>query len=105
MNFDQWLSLSEAEQIAQRKTWQPYADGYWHILRAEAARRFSAEFGAHPRIRSINSGIFHGGRLIIGVSTTLWEPEQLPLPATYLGFPVLQFCAGDLPASYRPPAA
>jgi hypothetical protein len=105
MSFENWLSLSEAERKIERQTWQPYEDGYWHMLNAEAARRFQVEFGTIPQIRRMTSGTFHFGLLIIGVSTNLWEPDHLPLPDTYLGFRVIQFCAGDLPDSYRPSAA
>ena len=105
MNFENWLSLSEAERKIERQTWQPYEDGYWHTLNEEATRRFQVEFGAIPQIRRITSGTFHFGLLIIAVSTNLREPDRLPLPGTCLGFPVIQFCAGDLSDSYGTSAA
>jgi hypothetical protein len=46
MDFAEWLSLSEAEREAEKRTWYPFEPGYWHSLAVEAAARFNAEFGS-----------------------------------------------------------
>ena len=94
MDFDDWFSLSDTERIEAQTRWNVYADGYWHSLAAEAANRFRAEFSSRPHIRSVTHGVYHGGELIIGVTTDLPYPKTITLPESYLGFRVMQFSGG-----------
>ena len=94
MTFDRWLSLSDAERLADQQRWNTYGEGYWHTLLAEAATRFEAEFAAVPHVRDIHHGTYHGGDLIIGVTTDLPYPQTITLPDSFLGFRVMQFCGG-----------
>ena len=89
--LDQWIDMSPADRKRFRRSWDPYADGYWHRLLEEAARRFDSETMPHPLVERIHSGVYHGGTLIIGVTTTLPYPEKLDLPRKFADFPVLQF--------------
>ena len=93
MTYEDWLGLSDAERASQQSQWNTYGDGYWHELVREATVRFRAQFGDTPHVVNINHGIYHGGLLIIAVNTELSYPQKAPLPETYAGFPVLQFCA------------
>jgi hypothetical protein len=97
MTFDHWLALSNAERLKLQESWSPYEDGYWHKLAEEAAARLRAEIGNLPHVRDIHFGTYHGGTLILGITTDLPVPERLELPSYYLGFPVLQFCGGGRP--------
>jgi hypothetical protein len=94
VKFDQWLTLSETEKQAEQACWNPYREGYWHDLLSEAAKRFEAEFASVTHVRDVHSGTYHGGELIIGVSTDLPYPQTITLPDSYLGFRVMQFCGG-----------
>ena len=92
ITFDQWIAMSEDEQARLESTWNPYAEGYWHGLRAEAQARFEKEFGTHAHVVEVHGGIYHGGMLIIGVTTDLPYPERITeIPEEYAGFPVMQF--------------
>lgn len=92
MNFEEWLALSDSERLASQAEWQPYVDGYWHELVAEAANRLRTDIGYLPHVLDINFGVYHGGTLILGVVTDLKYPQVLELPSSYLGFPLMQFC-------------
>ena len=94
MEFERWLSLSDVERLATQQQWNVYAEGYWHSLVAQAAQRFTQEFSSRPHIRDVRHGLYHGGELIIGVTTDLPYPKVIRLPESYLGFRVMQFAGG-----------
>jgi hypothetical protein len=94
VNFDQWVSLSDAEKRAKQADWNVYGEGYWHGLLAAAAKRFEVEWASVAHVRDIRHGTYHGGELIIGVTTDLAYPETITLPESFLGFRVMQFCGG-----------
>ena len=96
MTFAQWLSLSEAEREAEKRTWLPFEPGYWHSLAVEAAARFNAEFGSNPHITRVFKSLYHVRELIVAVQTNLSPEEKAKLPPSYLGFRVLQF-ANQIP--------
>jgi len=96
MTFAQWLSLSEAEREAEKRTWLPFEPGYWHSLAVEAAARFNAEFGSNPHITRVLKSLYHVRELIVAVQTNLSPEEKAKLPPSYLGFRVLQF-ANQIP--------
>ena len=85
MDFDRWLSLSEEDRQATQKQWNVYGEGYWHSLVAQAAECFTAEFASRSHVRFVRHGIYHGGELIIGVTTDLPYPKIIRLPESYLG--------------------
>ena len=92
ISFEEWLALSKEEQVRLQSTWNPYGDGYWHQLRAQAEERFRQDYGSMPRIVAIHGGVYHGGTLIIGVILdTLHEASSLGIPSWYAGFHVMQF--------------
>jgi anti-sigma B factor antagonist len=96
MTFAKWLSLSEAEREAEKRTWLPFDSGYWHSLAAEAAARFNAEFGSKPHIVRVFKSLYHVRELIVAVQTDLSPEKKADLPSSYLGFRVLQF-ANQMP--------
>jgi len=96
MTFAEWLSLSEAEREAEKRTWLPFEPGYWHSLAAEAAARFNAEFGSNPNITRVFKSLYHVRELIVAVQTDLSPEKKAKLPPSYLGFRVLQF-ANQIP--------
>ena len=96
MTFAKWLSLSEAEREAEKRTWLPFEPGYWHSLAVEAAARFNAEFGSNPHITRVFKSLYHVRELIVAVQTNLSPEEKAKLPPSYLGFRVLQF-ANQIP--------
>ena len=96
MTFAKWLSLSEAEREAEKRTWLPFEPGYWHSLAVEAAARFNAEFGSNPHITRVFKSLYHVRELIVAVQTVLSSEKKAKLPPSYLGFRVLQF-ANQIP--------
>ena len=94
MDFDHWLSISGEERGDLQRQWNVYKEGYWHSLVESAAERFTSEFSSRPHVRSITHGIYHGGELIIGVTTDLPYPKMIRLPESYVGFRVMQFAEG-----------
>ena len=96
MTFAEWLSLSEAEREAEKRTWLPFEPGYWHSLAVEAAARFNAEFGSNPHITRVFKSLYHVRELIVAVQTNLSPEEKAKLPPSYLGFRVMQF-ANQIP--------
>jgi anti-sigma B factor antagonist len=96
MTFAEWLSLSEAEREAEKRTWLPYEPGYWHSLAVEAAAQFNAEFGSRPHITRVFKSLYHVRELIVAVQTDLAPEKKADLPPSYLGFRVLQF-ANQMP--------
>jgi hypothetical protein len=95
MTYDEWSALTDTERAAVRDRWNAYGPGYWHALVEEATSRFRAEFSRTPHVLAIDHGLYHGGLLIISVHTDLRYPHKVPLPETYVGFPVYQFCAPE----------
>ena len=91
MTFDQWVALSEVERNATTRGWNVYADGYWHALADKAEVAFREAYGLLPHIVAINHGVYHGGTLIIGVTTDLPAGSKVEVPDQYLGFQVMQF--------------
>jgi anti-sigma B factor antagonist len=91
MTFAKWLSLSEAEREAEKRTWRPFEPGYWHSLAVEAAARFRAEFGSKPHFIRVFKSLYHARELIIAVETDSSPQKKIKLPPAYLGFRVLQF--------------
>jgi len=96
MTFAEWLSLSEEEREAEKRTWLPFEPGYWHSLAEEAAARFNAEFGSKPHITRVFKSLYHIRELIVAVQTDLSPDKKANLPPSYLGFRVLQF-ANQMP--------
>jgi anti-sigma B factor antagonist len=96
MIFAEWISLSEAEREAEKRSWHPFEPGYWHSLAVEAAARFSAEFGSKPHVTRVFKSLYHARELIVAVQTDLSPPKKVGLPPSYLGFRVLQF-ANQIP--------
>ena len=96
MTFAKWLSLSEAERKAEKRTWHPLEPGYWHSLAVKAAARFSAEFGSKPHITRVFKSLYHARELIVAVQTDLSPAQKVELPPSYFGFKVLQF-ANQIP--------
>ena len=96
MTFAEWLSLSEAEREAEKRTWLPFEPGYWHSLAVEAAARFNAEFGSNPHITRVFKSLYHAREFIVAVQTDLSPEKKAKLPPSYLGFRVLQF-ANQIP--------
>jgi hypothetical protein len=92
VTFEHWLSLSDPERCADQQHWNAYGEGYWHALLAEAAKRFELEFASVSHVCDIHHGTYHGGDLIIGVTTDLSYPQTITLPESFLGFRVMQFC-------------
>jgi hypothetical protein len=101
MHFEEWVALSDSARVEIQKDWNPYAEGYWTDLLAQAAARFRGEFGHLPHLVDVAHGVYHGGTLIIGVVTDLPLAQRLDLPSSYLGFRLMQFWKGtqsDTPA-------
>ena len=96
MDFAEWLSLSEAEREAEKRTWYPFEPGYWHSLAVEAAARFNAEFGSKPHITKVFKSLYKVRELIVAVQTDLSPARKVKLPLSYFGFRVLQF-ANQIP--------
>jgi anti-sigma B factor antagonist len=91
MTFAKWLSLSETEREAEKRTWRPFEPGYWHSLAAEAAARFNAEFSSKRHISRVFKSLYHAREFIVAVQTDLAPEKKAKLPPSYLGFRVLQF--------------
>jgi anti-sigma B factor antagonist len=91
MTFAEWLSLSEEEREAEKRTWLPFEPGYWHSLAEEAAARFNAEFGSKPHITRVFKSLYRIRELIVAVQTDLSPDKKANLPPSYVGFRVLQF--------------
>jgi hypothetical protein len=91
MRYETWEALSAAEKTSLQEQWNPYGEGYWHDLLKEAATRFRNQFGSYPHVTDIHHGTYHGGELIVGVTTDLLYPNIISLPDTYAGFRVMQF--------------
>jgi len=96
MIFAKWLSISEAEREAEKRSWHPFEPGYWHSLAVEAAARFNAEFGSKPHVTKVFKSLYHARELIVAVQTNLSAAKKAKLPPSYLGFRVLQF-ANQMP--------
>jgi anti-sigma B factor antagonist len=96
MTFAKWLSLSEEEREAEKRSWYPFEPGYWHSLAVEAVARFSAEFGSRPHVIRVFKSLYHARELIVAVQTDLSPAKEVDLPLSYLGFRVLQF-ANQIP--------
>src|SRR5437868_10051862 len=96
MTFAKWLSLSETEREAEKRSWFPFEPGYWHSLASEAAARFSAEFGSKPHVTKVFKSLHRARELIVAVQTDLSPIKDLELPRSYLGFKVMQF-ANQIP--------
>jgi hypothetical protein len=96
MNFQEWVSLSDAQRESEKRKWHVFEAGYWHSIAHEAAARFTAEFISTPHVKRIVKSLYHADELIVAVQTDLSPPEVIPLPEVYLGFRVLQF-AGRTP--------
>jgi anti-sigma B factor antagonist len=96
MNFQEWLSLSDAQRESEKRNWHVFEAGYWHSIAHEAVARFATEFTSAPHVRRIVKSLYHSDELIVAVQTDLSPPEVIPLPEIYLGFRVLQF-AGRTP--------
>src|SRR5437660_2827388 len=80
MTFAKWLSLSETEREAERRTWRPFEPGYWHSLAVEAAARFSVEFGSKPHITRVFKSLYHAREFIVAVQTDLSRENKAKLP-------------------------
>jgi hypothetical protein len=91
MTFSEWSALAREERDASRNDWHVFEPGYWHTLANEAASRFSREFGADPHILRVCKSLYRSDELIIAVQTDCPDDSLLSLPASYLGFRVLQF--------------
>src|SRR2546423_5129657 len=96
MTFAKWLSLSDTEREAEKRSWFPFEPGYWHSLASEAAARFSAEFGSKPHVTKVFKSLHRARELIVAVQTDLSPPKKVELPQSYLGFKVMQF-ANQIP--------
>lgn len=96
MNFQEWLSLSDAQRESEKRNWHVFEAGYWHSIAHEAAARFAAEHTSTPHVTRIVKSLYCSDDLIVAVQTDLLPPETIPLPEVYLGFRVLQF-AGRTP--------
>jgi hypothetical protein len=97
MNFEEWLSLSDAERESEQRNWHVFEPGYWHSIAVEAVARFAAEFGATPRVHRVCKSLYQADELVVAVQTDLTPPQVIArLPQSYLGFRVLQF-AGKTP--------
>ena len=96
MIFAKWLSISEAEREAEKRSWHPFEPGYWHSLAVEAAARFNAEFGSKPHVTRVFKSLHRARELIVAVQTDLSPAKKVDLPPSYLGFRVLQF-ANQIP--------
>jgi len=96
MTFAKWLSLSDAEREAEKRSWYPFEPGYWHSLASEAAARFSAEFGSKPHVTKVFKSLHRARELIVAVQTDLSTTRKVDLPQSYLGFKVMQF-ANQIP--------
>jgi hypothetical protein len=96
MTFGEWISLSDSEREAERRTWHVFEPGYWHTLATEAAARFAAEFGATSHVRRVCKSLYRAEELIVAVQTDVPPTESVPLPEWYDGFRVVQF-AGKTP--------
>jgi hypothetical protein len=93
MNFNEWLSLSDAQRESEKSNWHVFEPGYWHSIANEAAARFAAEFASASHVHRICKSLYHADELIVAVQTDLLPPNTIPLPASYLGFRVLQFAS------------
>ena len=96
MIFAKWLSLSETEREAEKRTWHPFEPGYWHSLAVEAAARFNAEFGSKPHVTRVFKSLYRAREFIVAVQTDSSPAKKAKLPPSYLGFRVLQF-ANQMP--------
>jgi anti-sigma B factor antagonist len=96
MTFAKWLSLSEEEREAEKRSWYPFEPGYWHSLAVEAAARFSAEFGSKRHVIKVFKSLYRARELIVAVQTDVSRGKKVELPQSYLGFKVMQF-ANQLP--------
>lgn len=96
MTFAKWLSLSEEDREAEKRSWYPFEPGYWHSLAVEAAARFRAEFGSKPHVTGVFKSLYHARELIVAVQTDVSPENELELPQSYLGFTVMQF-ANQIP--------
>ena len=92
LTFEEWLSLSEDEQDCLQRKWNPYKEGYWHGLRAQAEAKFRKAFEDTSHVVEVHGGLYHGGTLIIGVTLDL-PSGTLPkgIPSRYAGFHVQHF--------------
>jgi hypothetical protein len=93
MNFNEWLSVSDAQRESEKNNWHVFEPGYWHSIANEAAARFAAEFASTPHVHRICKSLYHADELIVAVQTDLLPPNTIPLPESYLGFRVLQFAS------------
>ena len=96
MTFAKWLSLSEEEREAEKRSWYPFEPGYWHSLAVEAAARFSAEFGSKRHVTRVFKSLYHARELIVAVQTDVSPGKKVKLPESYLGFKIMQF-ANQIP--------
>lgn len=96
MTFAKWLSLSEEEREAEKRSWYPFEPGYWHSLAVEAAARFNAEFGSKRHVTKVFKSLYRARELIVAVQTNVSPGKKVKLPESYLGFKVMQF-ANQIP--------
>ncbi len=94
MTFSRWQALSETEREAEKQSWFPFEPGYWHSLALEAAARFQREFGSKRHVTRVYKSLYRARELIVAVQT---NSSKIELPASYLGFRVVQF-ANRIPA-------
>jgi hypothetical protein len=97
MTFAEWKALDDKGRVAASQTWDGYSDGYWHAVAAAAAAELRAELRSAPWVLDVHSGTHHGGAVVIGVVTSMEPGEQPPLPAYYLGIPVIPTLYGKRP--------
>ena len=69
MTFAKWLSLSEEEREAEKRSWYPFEPGYWHSLAVEATARFNAEFGSKRHVTKVFKSLYRARELIVAVQT------------------------------------
>ena len=95
MTFAKWLSLSEEEREAEKRSWYPFEPGYWHSLAVEAAARFSAEFGSKPHVTRVFESLYHARELIVAVQTDVCPQGRLSFRN-----PTLDLRSCSLPIKY-----
>jgi hypothetical protein len=87
LNYREWLSLSEEERQAVVRAWNPYEGDGAELLK-EAFSNFKQRYSTTEGVIEMQSGLYHGGILIIGVAVK--KGYRVRLPRVFEGFPVVK---------------
>ena len=87
VNYDKWLTMSDEERSDLIHSWNPY-EGEGSAILKQSFEKFKKIYGGIKGIQNLHCGLYHGGSLIIGVTTK--KGHHVRLPKIFEGFPVIK---------------